>query len=174
MITSASWPPVVLNRSSTASSIEARSPVPVVPLNTPQSMRMYFSPAAVGTVTRKKSPKPTRYMRTLRPLALAGAFFVDVFFFLPALISEASVQHVEVELEAFRVVSLVQSFAQAEVALARFAALVIEAFGDQIADWGGSIFPALERRLGNQQRRAAAHRKRPHARPLGIERHLRR
>src|SRR5258708_38235875 len=38
---------------------------------TPQSIRMCLGPASVGTVTKKKSPKPTRYIRTRRP---AGFF----------------------------------------------------------------------------------------------------
>src|SRR5689334_2798940 len=53
--------------------------VPMFPAWTPQSIRMYCGPASVGTVTKKKSPKPTRYMRTdnlslLLPLALGGCF----------------------------------------------------------------------------------------------------
>jgi hypothetical protein len=42
------------------------------------------SPALVGTVIRKKSPKPTRYMRTLRPLD------PTVFLFEPGLFLEAA------------------------------------------------------------------------------------
>src|SRR5215472_320070 len=36
---------------------------------TPQSMRMCLAPFGVGTVNRKKSPKPTRNMRTRSPFA---------------------------------------------------------------------------------------------------------
>src|SRR5215510_2227554 len=103
MITRARWPFVVLYISSTASTIEPMSPVPDVPLNTPQSMRMCWSPFDVGTMTRKKSPNPTRYIRTLRPLLfdalLRGDFFAV---FLPAVlvflvvILEPRMQHVEV------------------------------------------------------------------------------
>src|SRR5262249_1025923 len=56
------------------------SMVPMFPAWTPQSIRMCWSPAfLVGTETKKKSPKPTRYMRTRNlplPLALA-VFLVD-------------------------------------------------------------------------------------------------
>src|SRR5262249_46908997 len=38
--------------------------VPMFPACTPQSIRMCAGPVEVGTVTRKKSPKPIRYMRT--------------------------------------------------------------------------------------------------------------
>src|SRR6476660_6371286 len=37
---------------------------------TPQSIRICLSPLAVGTVRRKKSPKPTRNMRTRNPFTL--------------------------------------------------------------------------------------------------------
>src|ERR671938_2176990 len=59
-MTSASLPPVSLIRCLTHSSI-----VPMLPAWTPQSMRMCCRPCFfVGTVRRKKSPKPIRYMRT--------------------------------------------------------------------------------------------------------------
>src|SRR6185436_4480827 len=126
MITNASLPFVVLCMSSTASTIEPMSPVPEVPLNTPQSIRMYWSPRDVGTVTKKKSPKPTRYIRTLRPFALlretvclvALAAFFDAFFvafravglrvdfFVRVVISQPRMQHVEVHLEATGIVPL--------------------------------------------------------------------
>src|SRR5678815_1282135 len=48
----------------------AISPLPVLPLVTPQSIRMCFGPVFDGTVTRKKSPKPTRYIRIRRLLGL--------------------------------------------------------------------------------------------------------
>src|SRR6185295_5553442 len=101
MITSDRWPFVVLNTSSTASTIDPMSPVPDVPLNTPQSTRMCLSPAEVGTMIRKKSPKPTRYILTRR---VPVPFDTFVFFVagLPALVfrvvifSEPRVQHVEI------------------------------------------------------------------------------
>src|SRR5260370_32562679 len=37
---------------------------------TPQSIRICLSPLAVDTVRRKKSPKPTRNMRTRNPFTL--------------------------------------------------------------------------------------------------------
>ncbi len=40
---------------------------------TPQSIRMCLGPVPVGTVTRKKSPKPTRYIRTRRPAGFLPA-----------------------------------------------------------------------------------------------------
>src|SRR5262249_34282862 len=48
----------------TAALMVAMSPLPVFPFVTPQSIRMCCGPSGDGTVTRKKSPKPTRYMRT--------------------------------------------------------------------------------------------------------------
>src|ERR1700722_987147 len=43
--------------------------VPISPACTPQSIRMCFkSPAGVFRLNRKKSPKPTRYMRMRIPL----------------------------------------------------------------------------------------------------------
>src|SRR3569832_2701285 len=36
---------------------------------TPQSIRIWLAPTLLGTLSRKKSPKPTRYMRTRKPLA---------------------------------------------------------------------------------------------------------
>src|SRR5215204_464703 len=60
-MTSASLRSVSLIKSCTHASI-----VPMLPAWTPQSMRMCCGPAFVGTVRRKKSPKPIRYMRTRR------------------------------------------------------------------------------------------------------------
>src|SRR6185436_10539427 len=127
MITNASLPFVVLYMSFTAATIEPMSPLPEVPLKTPQSIKMYsFLPRPVGTVTKKKSPKPTRYIRTLRPFALlretvclvALAAFFDAFFvafravglrvdfFVRVVISQPRMQHVEVHLEATGIVPL--------------------------------------------------------------------
>src|SRR5262245_46098147 len=61
-MTSASLPPVSLTISLTQSSM-----VPMLPAWTPQSIRMWAGPVLVGTVTRKKSPKPILYIRTRRP-----------------------------------------------------------------------------------------------------------
>src|ERR1019366_3709756 len=46
---------------------------------TPQSIRMCFRPAGVFRVNKKKSPKPTRYMRTRIPLepTVSSAEVVD-------------------------------------------------------------------------------------------------
>src|SRR5213078_4531912 len=47
---------------------------------TPQSIRMCWAPVFAGTVRRKKSPKPTRYMRTRRaPFALPPAALAEPF-----------------------------------------------------------------------------------------------
>src|SRR5262249_36436404 len=71
----------------TAALMLAISPLPVLPFVTPQSIRMCCEPSADGTVTRKKSPKPTRYMRIrsspsgfAKPLALGLAFVFAVGF----------------------------------------------------------------------------------------------
>src|SRR6185503_12533893 len=105
---------------------------------------------------RKKSPKPTRYMRTFRPLALAlRAAFFDLFFvgffavllvalravalrvdfFVRVVISQSRMQHVEVQLETTGIVPFEQSFTQIEVslaALASFAIWTIKPFPDYV------------------------------------------
>src|SRR6185369_7356218 len=68
------------------------SPFFVLPGVTPQSIRMCCGPSSVGTVMRKKSPKPTRYIR------IRSSPFFDFFVFVA--MSDASVQHIEVDLEA--------------------------------------------------------------------------
>src|SRR6185369_16535333 len=68
------------------------SPFFVLPGVTPQSIRMCCGPFSVGTVMRKKSPKPTRYIR------IRSSPFFDLFVFVA--MSDASVQHSKVDLEA--------------------------------------------------------------------------
>src|SRR6185312_1537069 len=92
MMMSASSPPVVFTRSSTAPPIEPMSPLPVVPLTTPQSMRMCSCLAPCGIERRKQSPKPTRYIRTRMP---ASSPWVPAF--LVVMISEPSVDEAEVD-----------------------------------------------------------------------------
>src|SRR5215472_11719904 len=55
----ASLPPVSLARSSKQSPM-----VPMLAAWTPQSIRIWAGPVWVGTVSRKKSPNPMRYIRT--------------------------------------------------------------------------------------------------------------
>src|SRR6185503_12593836 len=119
MMMSASWPSVVAAMWRTAVLRLAMSPLPVLPRVTPQSITMCCGPFADGTVTRKKSPNPTRYMR-IRSSCLPGlpVFFALGFFAvlaatvlrglvgfavrLVALVamSEPPVRHREVDLEA--------------------------------------------------------------------------
>src|SRR6185369_16549861 len=68
------------------------SPFFVLPGVTPQSIRIWCGPSSVGTVMRKKSPKPTRYIRIRSSPFFALLFVVAI--------SDASVQHIEVDLEA--------------------------------------------------------------------------
>src|SRR5690349_13518376 len=108
-------------------------------------------------MTRKKSPKPTRYIRTLRPV---------VFVFRVA-ISQPRMQHVEIQLEPLFVVTFEQSVAQIEVSLPALAALAvwtIEFSANQVADNSGSVNSVVERRLGDEQGRTTAHRKRSESR----------
>src|ERR1700733_1654783 len=68
MTMSATLPPVVCTMSATADSMVPMSPVCLVPLKTPQSTMTWMgSPASPKNVNKKKSPKPTRYMRTRIP-----------------------------------------------------------------------------------------------------------
>src|SRR6185436_9290290 len=93
------------------------SPFFVLPGVTPQSIRMCCGPSAVGTVMRKKSPKPTRYMR-IRSSAFSAFAFLAGFF---VAMSDASVQHREVDLEATPVALAGESEALTEVPLALLA-----------------------------------------------------
>src|SRR6476469_325991 len=69
---SESFDPVSFAMWRTAVLMVAMSPLPVFPRVTPQSMTICRGPSAEGTVTRKKSPKPTRYIRTR---SCFGTFF---------------------------------------------------------------------------------------------------
>src|ERR1044071_1704666 len=111
---------------------------------------------------RKKSPKPTRYMRTLRlpPFFRAGARLVLVAFFAVRLlvdfvfrvvISQPRVQHVEVYLETFVVIAFEQAVAQIEVALtflAAFAVWTIKFSSNQVTDTSWPVVTVFEWRLG--------------------------
>src|ERR1700687_4605833 len=58
--------------SPTAASMLPRSPFPVCPLKTPQSISTCaLEPSAAENETRKQSPNPTRYMRTRTPTSPA-------------------------------------------------------------------------------------------------------
>src|SRR6478672_10976800 len=89
------------------------SPFFVLPGVTPQSIRMCCGPSFVGTVMRKKSPKPTRYIRIRSSTFVALLFFVAM--------SHASVQHREVDLKAISFASPREAEALAEAPLASFA-----------------------------------------------------
>src|SRR5258707_8031769 len=68
-MTTASLRFVTAAMSATMSFIVPMSPFPW----TPQSTRMYRGPVAVGSDTRKQSPKPTRYIRTeIEPPGMPG------------------------------------------------------------------------------------------------------
>src|ERR1700752_5534319 len=101
-------------------------------------------------MTRKKSPKPTRYIRTRRRLLFDAVFLVALAFFvlrLPAVLvflvvifSEPRMQHVEVQFEPFRIVSFEKSLAQIEAtlpALSLFTVWTIKSFSNQIANLTG-------------------------------------
>src|SRR5689334_21635776 len=69
----ASRPPVTCAMCATAASMLWMSPVWLVPLNTPQSTTMCSgAPFSSSRLTRKKSPKPTRYIRTRTPASPAA------------------------------------------------------------------------------------------------------
>src|SRR6185436_19116322 len=89
------------------------SPFFVLPGVTPQSIRMCCGPSPVGTVMRKKSPKPTRYMRIRNSSFFAMLFFVAM--------SDASVQRREVDLEAVPVARAGDAEVLTEAALALLA-----------------------------------------------------
>src|SRR5436190_23571434 len=92
----------------TASLIVPISPFLVWPGVTPQSIRMCCGPSSLGTVTRKKSPKPTRYIRMRSsPFFLAGGA-----------ISDSAVHQGEVDLEAVPVPGVGEAEGLAEAALA--------------------------------------------------------
>src|ERR1044072_5931056 len=127
-------------------------------------------------MTRKKSPKPTRYIRTLRLLAFSAVDFV-----FRVVISQPRMQDVEVQWDTVLVVTFEQTVAQVEISLPALAALAvwtIEFPSNQVANNSCSIVPVFERRLGDEQRRATAHRKRSQRRTLwgvrnvGPPRHL--
>src|SRR5579872_1006097 len=63
-MTSARRLPVAFFRSATHSPM-----LPMLAAWTPQSIRICAGPLLPGTVSRKKSPNPTRYIRTRMPLA---------------------------------------------------------------------------------------------------------
>src|ERR1051325_9526024 len=138
----ASLLPVSSAMSATASLIVPMSPFFVVPPVTPQSMRMCCGPAALGTVIRKKSPKPTRYMRMRSwplpaPLfmALAGAllfwlaFLLGLLFFFCAAMSRSSLHQREIHLEVLRIVGNAELLAEAALAVG---ALRAEMPGDHV------------------------------------------
>src|SRR5436853_5814610 len=124
----ASLLPVSSAMAATASLIVPMSPFFVLPPVTPQSMRMCCGPSLLGTVIRKKSPKPTRYIRMrslplptlllmalpalllvalpgVLLLALLGAllFLLAFLLFFCAAMSRSSVYQREIHLEAFRI-----------------------------------------------------------------------
>src|SRR5882724_8644088 len=103
----------------TASLIVPMSPFFVLPGVTPQSMTMCCGPSSVGTVMRKKSPKPTRYIRIRSSPFFALLSFVAM--------SDASVQHREVDLEAAPVarVGEAEVLTEAPLALLALAAKVL-------------------------------------------------
>src|SRR5882762_2442077 len=98
------------------------SPLPVVPVVTPQSMSTCCGPSADGTVRRKKSPNPIRYMRTRSsprcwPLGVR----------LRRAISQPSVDHREVDLEPVGIAALDEPNPLRIAALALFARLALGA-----------------------------------------------
>src|SRR5262245_39642425 len=149
---SASFFPVSLAMCATASLIVPMSPFFVAPGVTPQSIRMCCGPSSAGTVTRKKSPKPTRYIRTRNSLFLC----------LGVAISDPSMHHREVHLKAVPALGVGEAEVLAEVALV-IRALAAEMPGDDVTDLGlvalRAWFPGD--RLADDQRRTAAHRERP-------------
>src|SRR5438270_8132674 len=122
---SASFLPVSAAMSATASLIVPMSPFFVLPGVTPQSIRMCCGPSAVGTVNRKKSPNPTRYMRMRSSPFFALLFFVAM--------SESSVNHGEIDCEAvaFILARHAEVFGELPLAIGAFAAQV---FRDHVAD----------------------------------------
>src|SRR5437879_634776 len=120
---SASFFPVSLAMCATASLMVPMSPFFVFPGVTPQSIRMCCGPSSLGTVTRKKSPKPTRYIRMRN----------SPFLFLCAAISGSSMHHREVHLEAVPVFGVGDAEVLAEAALV-IRALLAEMFGDDVAN----------------------------------------
>src|SRR2546427_462147 len=147
----------------TASLIVPMSPFFVLPGVTPQSIRMCCGPSSAGTVTRKKSPKPTRYIRIRN----------SPFSFLCAAISDSSMHHREVHLEAVPVVGVGEAEVLAEAALA-IRALLAEMLGDDVADLRLVVLRARlpSNRLTDDQCRAAAQRERAEGRHLVVERLL--
>ena len=73
-------------------------------------------------------------------------------------------QHVEVYLESFWIVSFQQPLTQIEAplaALASFTVWTIDSLTDQVAELSGSVLPVFELWLGDKQSGTTAHRKCP-------------
>src|SRR4051812_43082884 len=114
----------------TAALMVAMSPLPVLPRVTPQSMRICCGPSFDGMVTRKKSPKPTRYIRIRSSAASMPAAAP-----LVRSMSEAPVRDGEVDLKPVRIVALHEAEALVVAALPRLtgrARLPVEALGDDV------------------------------------------
>src|SRR5579863_6145431 len=140
------------------------SPLPVVPLVTPQSMSRCCGPVGDGTVRRKKSPNPTRYMRTRSgssaPVVLA--------------MSQPPVEHREVDLEAARVVAGKQSEPLRITLLALLAQLplgAVQMLADDVADGSSRrrILLLIHGWPRDDHRRSAAQRKAPHTVPVEVD-----
>src|SRR5262245_29679810 len=161
------------------------SPLPLLPFVTPQSITMCWGPSGEGIVTRKKSPNPMRYIRTRNvsgPVALVffELFFVGFVFF--GATSEPSVREGEIDREAVRIAPLDQTepFVVASLALlARIADRTVQVLPDHVADLSTRYeLSGLEKlsapfgRRGprDDDRRAAAHRKRAERGLVGLER----
>src|SRR5262245_18826558 len=130
----------------------AMSPLPLLPRVTPQSTRMCLGPSDEGRVTRKKSPKPTRYMRTrsdvgalllgfdagLEGVLVLPARFGAAFLLLLVLaMSVPSVGESEVDLEPARIAPFDEAETLEVASLASltlFAEAAVQVFGDDVAD----------------------------------------
>src|ERR1041385_663146 len=121
--------------SATAALIVPMSPFFVLPGVQPQSIRMCCGSSSVGTVIRKKSPKPTRYIRMRSPplpFFLAAFFLAAVFFAAMSL----SVDQGEIHLEAFGVFRFAGDAEVLAEAALLIGALLVEMPGDHVGDLG--------------------------------------
>src|SRR5581483_10974547 len=153
MITSASCPPV-----SAASCWTAAGMAPMSLACTPQSISTCaWPPSLAGIDIRKKSPKPTRYMRMRTPAAPSAA--------LAGLAMSASlVQQGEVDGEAPGLAG--RHALGAERGLLAADARRRQVLGDRVAHVRRRPVAVQRRRLGDDQRHAAAQRHRPRELPF--------
>src|SRR6185503_8138082 len=161
----ASFPFVSSAMCVTASLRVPMSPFFVLPGVAPQSIRMCSGPSSVGTVTRKKSPNPTRYIRIRRSPC----------FFPPPLISRTSMHEREVHLERVRIPPAREAEALAKAALVG-PALVAEMSRDDIAHlrFVAPRLPLPADRFPHDQRDPAAKRKAAQPPARSVERRVHR